>query len=139
MLAAVSVNVVAAEENICLVAINDLGEPSDWLARGRIAEVLLVDGRRVAPTKNVIAGLLAECDSLLESVADVRPLSGIARSVNRVVVDSASVPGSVDRGRCSNSDSCSCTVLAREQRIGYSHRGTQECEGSVCDHGEVES
>lgn len=75
---AVLVRVIAAEKDISLIAVDNLGEPANRLASGGIAEVLLVNGRRVAPAEDVVASLTAEGDSLVKSIPDVLVLSGIA-------------------------------------------------------------
>ena len=70
----------------------------------------------------MVAGLLAEGNGLLKAITDVGLLGGIARSVDWVVGHGTSIPGSVDRRWCSDSDSRSGTLLTREQRVGKGSR-----------------
>jgi len=140
--AAVAVDVVAAEEDARLVAVNDLGEPAERLAGGRVAEVLLVDGRRVAPAEDVVARLPADRDGLVKTVLDVGPLGGVAGCVDGVLSHGAGVPCGVhgrSRGRNCNSHHLRLTslVLAGEQRVGDGSRSSKEHERGVSDHDEA--
>jgi hypothetical protein len=91
-LLAVAVDVVTTEENIRLVAIGNLREPSEWFTGRRIAKVLLVDGRGVAPSQNMIASLSADGDRFLQALLEICALSGVAGSVDGIVMHCTSVP-----------------------------------------------
>ena len=131
---AVLVRVVAAEENIGLVAFDDLGEPANWLASRSVAEVLLVDRRGVAPAKDVVAGLTAESDRLVKSVPDVLVLSDIAGGVNGVLVNRSGVPSAASSS-CSvssDSDGGSLTGDNGRGRDSCSSEEHKRCEAGHC-------
>jgi hypothetical protein len=131
---AVSVDVVAPEQGACFVAVGDLAEPAQGLARGRVAKVLLVDGRRVAPAQDVVACLAADGDGFLEALFDVRFLGCVARRVDRVVVYGAGVPGGALGRGGGDGDGGGGLLLAGEEGVGEGRGSAEEDEGSVCDH-----
>jgi tRNA U54 and U55 pseudouridine synthase Pus10 len=112
-LTAVAIDVVASEENIRLVAVDDLGEPPKRLTRRRVAKVLLEDLGRVAPAKNVVACLTADGEGLVETVLNVCVLGSIARCVDGVLMHRAGVPGCRGSGRCGSSYSDGHCILTR--------------------------
>lgn len=124
-LPAVPVRIVAAEQNTSLITINELAEPTQWLASGSITEVLLVDLGGVAPSQDVVACLTADGHSLLEAVADVGTLGSIAGRMDGVLSDGAGVPcpGSAHRS-VGASGSCSCALLATCKHIERTSDGS---------------
>lgn len=131
---AVLVGVIAAEEDIRLVAVDDLGEPANGLASGSVAEVLLVDGRRVAPAEDVVASLTTDGESLVKAVPDVLVLSSIAGSVDGVLVNRTGVPSGEGSSRRVSSDGDGSS-LAGNERGGRDSRSSKEherCEASHC-------
>lgn len=132
-LSTIAIRVVAAEESSSLVTIGDLGEPTERLTSGLVAKVLLVDGGRVAPAENVVACLSADGHGLVQALADVGLLGGIAGGMNGVLIDRSSVPSSAGSSGCGDSDS-GCALLAREERVSNSSRSPKEHERRVGNH-----
>jgi hypothetical protein len=134
-LTAVTIDIVASEENIRLVTVDDLGEPPKRLTRRRVAKVLLEDLGRVTPAEDVVACLTADGEGLVETLLNVRVLSGIARCVNGVLTHRAGVPGCRGSGRCGSSYSDSHRVLTRNKRRGKDCRSSKEHErGDTSNH-----
>lgn len=131
---AVLVGVVAAEEHIGLVAFDDLGEPAYGLASWSIAEVLLIDRRRVTPAKDMVAGLPAESDGLVKTVSDILVLSSIAGGVDGILVNRSSVPGAASSSGRVSSDSDGGGLAGNKRRGRDSHRSEEHkrCEASHC-------
>ena len=132
-LSTVAIGVIAAEESAGLVTVGNLGEPTERLASGLVAKVLLVDGRRVAPAQDVVACLSADGNGLVQTLADVGPLGGIAGGMDGVLGDDTSVPSSAGSSRSRNSHG-GCALLAREKRVGNSSRSSKEHERGVGNH-----
>jgi hypothetical protein len=133
-LTTVSVDVIATEQSARFVAIGNLAVPSERLACACIAKVLLVDCRRVTPAENVVASVLAEGDGLLQSLLEKGFLGGIAGSVDRVFGDHAGIPSSASGSYRSYSDSSSCILLAREERVRDSNRSSEKHKRGIGDH-----
>jgi hypothetical protein len=135
---AVSVDVVASEEDIRLVAVDNLCEPSQRLASGRLAEVLLVDLGLVAPAKDMVSSLTGDGQGLLESVVNIQTLRRVARSVDEEVVDGTSIPYIRGSSRRSGRGSGGWSALARNERRSKNGRSCKEHErrdtGSHCEH-----
>lgn len=134
---AVTVDVVAPEENASLVAIYDLGEPSERLAGGSVAKVLLVDSGLVAPAQDVVAGLLADDHGFPEAALEVALLGGIARRVDGVLAHRAGVPLSAGRRWGWDGDGDDGDLLARGQSTRNADRSSKERERGVCNHDEA--
>lgn len=79
---AVSVNVVAAEENTFVVAVDEFLIPADYFSSGCLTEVLGVEGRVIAVSVNVLSGLLSDLDGITKSLFELSSLSAIARLVD---------------------------------------------------------
>lgn len=116
----VTIDVVAAEEDIRLVAVDDLGEPPERLASGRVAKVLLVDVGGVTPAENVVACLPAEKHRLLEALGDVGMLGSVAGGVDGVAVHGAGIPcgGCGFSGTGGHSDCCGALTGDERSRKG---------------------
>lgn len=86
-LVAVSVNVVAAEENTFVVAVDEFLIPADYFSSRCLAKVLGVEGRVIAVSVDVLSGLLGNLDGVTESLFELSSLSAIARLVDREALD----------------------------------------------------
>lgn len=134
---AVTVDVVAAEENARLVAVHNLCEPPKRLTGGSIAKVLLVDDGLIAPAQDVVAGLLADHHGFPEAALEVALLGGIAGRVDGVLAHRAGVPLSACRCWGWHRDGHNRDLLARGQGTRDADRSSKEREGGVCDHDEA--
>lgn len=124
---AVAIGVVATEKDICLVAVDNLCVPANGLTSWRFTKVLLVDLRGVAPAEDVITSLATDGNGLVQSLPDVCALGGIAGPVDRILIDSASVPSRSGGGSSSLSDGDCC--LTRSKRTGKGSRSSKEHKG----------
>jgi hypothetical protein len=78
VLLTVSVWVVTTEEDTSFVDVDDLVEPADRLSSGGIAKVLHVDVRSIAPSQDVILGMLSNSDGFSQSSSDLSSLGRVA-------------------------------------------------------------
>lgn len=65
---AVPIWIVATEDGACFVPIHDNVEGSDCFRSGSIAKVLAVDATLVAPTVDVVLGMLSELNGLIQTL-----------------------------------------------------------------------
>lgn len=84
---AVSVNVVAAEENTFVVTVDELLIPADYFSSRCLAKVLGVEGRVIAVSVDVLSGLLSDLDGITKSLFKLSSLGAIARLVDREALD----------------------------------------------------
>lgn len=89
---AIAVRVVAAEKGVAPVTVDDLIVPAEHLTGRTAAEVFLIMRRAVAVPENVCFGVFGQCYCILETLAELDLLRGIARFVKLPFVDSALVP-----------------------------------------------
>ena len=82
-LVAVSVNVVAAEENTFVVTVDELLIPADYFSSRCLAKVLGVEGRVIAVSVDVLSGLLSDLDGITECLFELSFFGAIARLVDR--------------------------------------------------------
>jgi hypothetical protein len=127
LLVAVTVDVVAAEEDASFVAVGDLGEPTKGLTSGSIAKVFGVDLGVVAVAEDVVTGVADDGQSLIETLLDHAALSSVARSVDRELVNGTGIPGGGSRsGLHGVGDGDG--GLARSERTGHGGGSSKEHE-----------
>lgn len=135
----VSVNVITSEENTGLVAVDDLGVPTNGFTGRRITKVLGVNMGLVSPTEDVIASMAGEEHCLVEPFLEHRALSSIAGCMDREIIDGTSIPCRVtDRNLCVFAGS-DCEGITWGDRSGHDGGGSKEQESrdtsSHCEFG----
>ena len=138
LLVAVTVNVVAAEEDARLVAVGNLGEPTKGLTSGSLAKVLGVDLGVVAEAEDVVAGMADDGHCLIETLLNHATLGSVARSVDGELVNSTGIPSCGSRsslGGVGDGDSC----LAEGKRSGHGGGSSKEHESrDTSSHCEID-
>jgi hypothetical protein len=108
---AIAINVVAAEEDALVIAVNELLVPTNHFSSGCDAEVLVEELRLIAVSIDVLGSLLSNLDGITESLFKLCSLSAVARLMNGESLDLDGGLGVGSRSGAGDSDSGDCSVL----------------------------
>ena len=135
---AVSVNVIASEENTGFVAVGDLGVPANRFTSRRVTKVLGVNMGLVAPTEDVVASMAGENHCLIEPFLEHRVLSSITGCMDRETVDGTRIPCRITDRDLSVFAGSDCEGITWGDRSGHDGGGSKEEEGrDASSHCEV--